>query len=205
LSQLAGTVTITTPAEGTLIYSEVLRISGTAEGLPDGRFRLRLSATSDETLASRTVTVADSRWQVDLLHGYADVPSEVLIGAYPLDSSSEAYDLVIIALGGLDYRPEGRYAAFTLATTTLGGDVMPVSGIASGFGESPLLLRLLDPAGDLISEASIFVDDPYHVNEIPWSTDLERNAYTGDALLELRDGAGQLLDSQDVTIEAAAG
>ncbi len=126
----------------------MIHIGGTAAGLPDDRFTLTLTAPENQELARTSVTVNDGQWQLDLLHGYADVPSEVVIGAYPDDPAiTDPYDLAIVVIGGLQYRPEGRYGHFTLDRTDMGGDLMPVSGFASGLGEDPLTLRLLSGSG----------------------------------------------------------
>lgn len=203
---LEGSVTIDLPAAGTLIYSESVRISGTASGLPDDQFALVLTASEEQALARVTIPVEDGQWQIDLLHGYNDVPSEVIIAAYPLsDAQSDPYDLHIVAMAALEHRPEGTYGFLTLESTSLGGGIMPVRGIASGLGDAPLIVRLLTATGDLISETSVLIDDPSGVNEVPWTAELARNDYVGPAELLLLSASEEALDSQAVTIEAAAG
>jgi hypothetical protein len=153
-----------------------------------------------------TVNVNEGYWQLDLLHGYSGVPSEVIIAAYPLgDSEAAPYDLRIVAMSSLEHRPEGSYAFLMLDSTILGGDIMPVNGIASGLGDTPLTLRLLNTEGDLISETRITIDDPSGINEIPWTAELARNDFTGPATLALYPDSDEALDSQPVTVEAAAG
>lgn len=201
-----GTVRIDDPAPGSVIYSEVVHISGTASGLPDERFVLVLTAPADQELARMTVLASEGQWQLDLLHGYNGVPSEVTVAAYPTESDSALpYDERIVAMAGLEYRPEGHYARLFQDQTTIGGDTMPIGGTASGLGDNQLTLRLLTPDGDLISEASISIHDPYGLNEIPWTADLGRNDYSGPALLELLDADAALLDEREVSVAAEAG
>jgi hypothetical protein len=204
---LTGTVQLIEPPAGAVIYAEVMRISGTAEGVPAGGFVLVVSANDAEIARSR-VLVSEGAWQIELLHGYRGDPVEASISAISPDPAvSEAYAHRLIALSSLAQRPAGAFARVTSNTHegTLGGDLIRIEGMASGLAENRLMLRLLTPEEDLISESSITVTNPFIVDEMPWSADLSRGDYTGPATLELRDAAGAVLSSQAVTVESAAG
>jgi hypothetical protein len=184
-----------------------MRISGTAEGLPDSGFTLVVTANEVEIARSR-VLVHEAVWQVDLLHGYNGVTVETTIAALSSDPAlTEAYDRTLIAVGGLAYRPDGSMARMTSNTNegTLGGDIIRVEGMASGLAQNQLVVRLLTPEDGLISESIISVNNPFVVDEMPWSADLSREEFTGAAVLELSDLSGQILESQSVTVESAAG
>jgi hypothetical protein len=208
MPQLTGTVAIEAPITGALIYAEVIQLSGTAANLPDNQFALTLSGPDAIELARSTVQVVDGRWQIELPHSYQDVPIEVAITAGSTDPRIETpYDVVLVALAGLDYRPEGTYGSIIFPTegSTVGGDSLQVEGLTSGLIENRLNLRLLVNDEDLINDETITIQNPYFIDEMPWSAEISTDGYTGPAILQIVDSDDTVLAAINLTVETAAG
>ncbi len=206
--QLLGMVTINTPASGALIYAEVLQIAGTATGLPANQFLLTLVGPDEVELARSIISVNEGRWQVELPHTYQDVPIEVAITAKSPDPNiSTPYAVGLIALGGLDYRPEGTYGYITFppAGSSVGGDSVQVEGLASGLPDNRLAVRLRDTDLQIINEQIVSIYNPYFVDEMPWTAEVATNNYTGPASLEILQDNDTILSSITLNLETAAG
>lgn len=206
---VTGSVTIETPHEGTVIYSEVIYISGTAANVSDNQFDLVLIGPDEAVIASSTVQVSDGgTWEIELPHTYNDTPAEVIMTARARVAGINGdYDAVTIGLAGLDYRPEDTFASVTFPPegSTAGGEQFPVSGMVSGLTDQQLTVSLLAADGTALDSQTITIDHPYPLDDVPWTGELATAGYTGDATLQISTSDQQTLDSINIRIETTAG
>jgi hypothetical protein len=207
----AGTVTITFPASGTVIYAESLYLAGQASGDAPQSFRLEVVGTDDSVIASTQVDNASGDWQVELIHGYTGEPTEVTIQAVPLEGEGLLASSSVL-LSSIAYRPEGAYGFILLPGDgdTVGGDSIPVEGSVSGVFENTFTLVLLDSAENILDEQIITVFNPYFIDEVPYQADLAPGSYTGPAVIRAQitnAEGGDLIElgSVSITIDSSAG
>lgn len=204
--ELIGEVVILSPPAGALIYAEVMRISGTATNVPGDQFELALVGPDETNIADSVIQLDGESWQIELPHHYTAEPIEVTLTARPLDPSiNSAYDLVTIALAGLDYRPPGTFGAITLPPdgSAVGGDQIQVAGTASGLPDNQLTLTLLAADGTVIDSQTIIIDNPYRINDLPWRAEISTNGYMGAASLQV--SGQQVIAEINLTIDTTAG
>lgn len=209
-----GTVTIAAPLTGSIIYSEIIYFSGTAESIPNDSFLLRLTLPDDSTLVESPVTISNGSWSAEVTHTYAGEPTQILIYALPVDATDTSVDYALesLVIASEEYRPEGVFAALLSPSpdAVVGGDELEIIGTASGLFENTLLIRLEERDGTLISETVITVTNPNFIDEMLWSADLPTNDFTGLARVRLvitdaRDGAEITLAEADITVSSIAG
>jgi hypothetical protein len=211
IPSLTGVVDIVYPLDGSVIYSEVLHLSGTASSTPN--FLLRLVGPDDTTISEATVQVQGSNWEVELAHGYDGEPIEVTVLALPTDArTSGDYDIATIALSSINNRQPDIFGSITapLGDGTVGGEIIPVSGTASGLPENTLSVALIGADGTVIDSQNVVVVNPYFIDDMPWAVDLSTNGYTGLARIRASsqnpaDGSEIILGSVNVTVTAEAG
>ena len=103
---LIGTVDITFPMSGAIIYSETLYLSGTANNIPSEGFRIELIAPDESVIAATLVQTDSDTWVTEIVHEYSGDPTEVTIVAKGLDENSPLdYDIESILLSSLAQRP----------------------------------------------------------------------------------------------------
>ena len=211
---LTGSVSITTPESGSVVYSEVMFVSGTASDLPGNQFTLELVAPDDSIIAQSPVVVgSDGSWSIEIPHGYNGEPIEVIVQAVPENAQpTEIYDAKLIAMAAQSYRPEGTFGSisFPLDGLEIGGDSIEVQGTASGLFEGSFILELDDANGNVIDSHPETTANPYYIDEVPWVSSLATNGYTGAAVIRAyaisaRDGTEIPLASVSVTITVEAG
>lgn len=184
---LSGSVDILFPQDGTIIYSELIYLSGTAQGLPSEGFRLRLLDTAENAIAEATVQPQDGQWSVELPHNYTGDPTEVIILALPVDTTlSGDYDVASILLSTLANRPEGVYGSILapLEGEAIGGDFVEVSGMASGVFENTIIIALENDSG-VISQQIVTLNNPYFIDEVPWTASLPTQGALGPATVRM--------------------
>ncbi len=206
-------VDIISPQDGSVIYAEQMYLSGTASGVDS--FTLQLLGPDGTILARDTIRVSGGEWQKELAHGYTGEPIEVTIVAAPEHAPlplETAYDIAIVALAGLSYRPDGAFGSITSPTpnSNVGGDSFEATGMVSGVFENTFTLSLIGADGSVIDSEPITVFDPYFVDEVPWTAELATNGYSGAG--EIRafynapsDGSEVVLASIPVTVIQEAG
>jgi hypothetical protein len=203
---LVGTVTLDFPPDGAQIYAELIQISGMALDIPDNQFVLRLTDSAGLELQRAVVKPTSPAWQIELPHTYDDTPVEVTLTAQP-DDMTEPYTARTLILAGIRHRPEGAFGSITQPTdqTTVGGDVIPVSGTASGVPDNILTVQLHDTENHLITEQTITIHNPYFVDVMPWSTEIATSGYSGPATISIHDEQGTVLETIQITMDTAAG
>lgn len=202
-----GSIEINAPPEGAVLYSEVIAIRGTVADLPDDAFLLLLTGPDGSTIASAQVRNASTHWQVELPHSYIGEPIEVTIAASPLDPTLPVeYALRTVALAGLSYRPAGAFGSITFPTdgSSVGGESLLIRGTASGVPDNRLSISLIAEDATLLDSQSISIDNPYMIDDVPWSAEVNTNDYTGPARLEAVAGT-DLIAAISVSIGTAAG
>lgn len=210
---LQGTVNITTPVSGSIIYSESLWLEGNAENVPQEGFKMRVVTAEDTVLAETIIQPQDGRWQIELVHGYTGDPTEVSVYALPVDESvTQDYDIETIMIAPLETRPEGVFGTILSPQNgdTPGGDEIPVIGSASGVFENQFTLALEQPDGTEISNVHVTMTNPYFVDEMIWEASLPTNGYTGPAViraytLSAADGSEIPLGEVEVMVSRVAG
>jgi hypothetical protein len=210
---LAGSVEMMTPLEGSIIYSELITLSGVAAGLPDDSFRLMLTGPDGEQIAGATVRGASGAWSIELAHSYTGDPIEVAISAQPLDPFiAGEYTQRTIALAGLSFRPEGIFGSITLPAdpSTVGGEFLLLTGTASGVPGHALTIDLLADDGSVITRTYASTANPYRIDDMPFTAELATNNHIGPATIQLgafdeAENTVTPLDSIRVNIDTAAG
>jgi hypothetical protein len=201
---LEGNVDILYPQDGSVIYSEALTISGTAT---TSNFALKMIGPDEKIIAQTTVQAQEDDWKVELVHSYRGEPIEVNILAVPTDADSDLdYDIATILIAPLDSRPEGVFGSITAPSDgdSVGGEVIQISGTASGLPENLLSIALIGSDGAIIDSRDITVYNPYVIDDMPWTAELTTNGYTGVA--EIRISSGETtLSSINVNVTAEAG
>jgi len=215
---LTGVVDIEYPLDGTVVYSEVLYVSGTASGIPGDEFALRAIGDNDEVIAQWTVQLQaadEGRWTVELVHNYTGQHMEVSIIALPAGADfpvTSTYDTALIVLSHQSYRPADLRGSITSPAdgAAVSGSAILVSGTASGIFENTFTVRLIDEDGNDINSEIMTIVNPYFIDEVPFSLELATNGYTGPA--EIRaftqsaaDGSEILIGSVNITVTEEAG
>ena len=208
---LIGSVEIMTPLEGSVIYSELIALSGVASDLPGDVFALTLTGPDGEHIAGTTVRGASGSWSIELAHTYTGEPLEVTISARPFDTTvTGEYTQRTIALAGLSYRPEGIFGSITLPTddSTVGGEFLLVTGTASGVAGNDLTIDLIADDGRVIARTYPQTANPYLIDNMPFTAELPTNGHIGPATIQLGaldENTFLPLGSIRVNIDTAAG
>ncbi|GAB4508752.1 MAG: hypothetical protein OHK0046_02160 [Anaerolineae bacterium] len=204
----APAVDIQTPQNSTIVYAETLFVSGIVQNPPQ-QFTLQLVGADDTVLATTDVNTQQAMWQIEFVHGYTGSPTEATVRAL---SGEAIVDSTAILLSELEQRPEGIYGSLLtpINGTEVGGDLIQVTGRASGLPENSLTVDLVAPDGTVITSQNLTLNNPYFVDDVPWSVDLERGTYTGQATIQAytlspRDGEKLELGQVIVTVIEAAG
>lgn len=209
-----GEVSILSPQSGVVIYAELMNITGTSSALPDEGFRLQIFTAEDEQIAETSVIPGeDGGWATEIRHNYTGEPTEITILSLPADPAIPGdYDVSSAVLSSLEYRPEGSYAAILSPSegNVIGGDQIQIVGNGSGLFENTLLLSLTSSAGDVLAEEIVTLNNPYFVDEVIWTADMEISGYTGPAVLrayyqDAENGEEITLSSVNVMLSVAAG
>jgi hypothetical protein len=198
------------PADGTVIYSELLYASGVVQREARSGFRLALVDAAEQTIAE-TVIYPDEHatWRVELPHTYQGEPSEMTLLGLPLDAESEqVYSSTSLIIAGLQYRPEGTFGSIRLPSDgmTVGGESILVEGTLSGLGDIPVRIKLMRP-DDLqpLDSVEVGSSSPFVLDETPWRVALSTAFYIGPAQLVLVSDTDEVLAEIDITITEAAG
>lgn len=210
---LSGSVEIMTPLEGSVIYSELIALSGIASDLPGDSFVLNLTGPDGEHIAGTTLRSGSGSWNIELAHTYSGELLEVTISARPLDpTATTTYTQRTIALAGLNYRPEGMFGSITLPAdnSTVGGEFLLVTGTASGVPGHALTIDLIAEDGRVIARTHAQTANPYRIDDMPWTAELPTNGHIGPATIQLgtldeADNTVTPLGSIRVNIDTAAG
>ncbi|MDQ7027342.1 MAG: hypothetical protein Q9P01_08290 [Anaerolineae bacterium] len=198
---IQGTVNITTPANGSIIYAESLWLAGESDNVPDDGFKIRVVTAEDELLAETTVQPQNGQWLIELVHGYTGDPTEVLVYALPVDERiTQDYDIATILISSLEQRPEGVFGQILSPQNndTPGGDEILVVGSASGVFENQFTLAMFQPDGTEISSVGVTMTNPYFVDDMVWEASLPTNGYTGPATI--RAFTIDILDNREISL-----
>lgn len=208
----AGEVEIVYPPNGTVIYAEVIAVHGTMFGAQDLTFTVQVNTIDGQLIAQTDVATERGDWQVELPHTYSGEPVEAVLRVIPIGVSEGIYTSVPLVIAGLSHRPEGVFGSLTRPTEgeVVGGDSIPVEGMASGVFEGTINLALVTPEGGIISEQIVTVMNPYFVDQVPWRSELVTNGHIGLArvwmyIISANDGLFITLGEANVIIEVSAG
>ena len=211
---LQGSVDITFPMSGAIIYAETIILQGMASEVPGDGFDIQLITPDDSIVAEASIQPEDDgRWFVEIVHEYTGDPTEVTIVAKATDSDLALdYDIVSILLTARDNRPQGIFGSILSPSdgTSVGGDFIPVSGRGSGFFEGTFILRLENSDGDIITEMPVMINNPNLIDDMLWEAELPRNDFIGNGKIVMIDedeesGEDIVIDNVDVVVSAVAG
>lgn len=206
-----GQVTIQRPQTGAIIYGSTLYISGTAENLPTGQFRLSAVTASDEVIIDSPVTIENGVWSYETPNAYTGDPTELTISALPAAGGPEL-DVASVVISSEANRPEGTFGSILnpFEGETVGSGTIPLNGTASGLFEGTLNIDLKRPDGSVITGIVLTVENPGLIDEVPWQADIQTTDYRGPAVLRAyyhsaQDGTPITLATVPITIGDAAG
>ncbi len=181
-------VIIRQPVDGSAIYAPALYIAGSSGQAQT--FRVQISGDGGEVLAQATVEAAAGEWSLELVHNYTGEPIEAVIRAVPVtdaadDESETIYSAVSVLLADLSYRPDGTRGRITVPADgdDMGGDVIPVAGLASGVADNAITLTLTAEDGRVLDTQTIAMRNPYLIDELGWEGTVSAGDYTGPATL----------------------
>lgn len=202
-------VLVQSPADGSVIYAELLYAAGIVQHEAQAGFRLLLVDAAENTLAETIIYPDDNaNWRVELPHQYQGEPSEMTLISLPLDAeSAEGYSTTPLIVAGLAHRPEGTFGSIRLPHDglTVGGESLLVEGTISGVGDVPVRIQLIpnnDPRP--LDSAVVESSSPYALDETLWRIELSTAFYIGPARLVLVTD-DVILAEIGITITEAAG
>lgn len=211
---LEGSVDITFPMSGSIIYAETIVLEGTSSGIPDSGFYVQLLAPDDSRIAEATVQPEDDgSWAVEIVHQYTGDPTEVtILASTSPEPDGLDYDIESIALAKLENRPEGVFGTilFPEEGTSAGGDFIEIIGRGSGFFENSFALQLVNTEDEVVSELPVMMKNPNFVDDMLWEAEFPRNDYIGNATLrmayqDMESGETIIIDSINLVVSAVAG
>lgn len=206
-------VTFDFPPSGSIIYASQIAFRGTAQNLPAEGFRLSILDTDDELVAEANIIPdATGNWALELAHGHEGEPSEYAAIALPANPETFGdYAMTSFIIAEESYRPDGTYGILLQPSPeeVVGGDVIPVTGTASGLFENTLVLTLAHNER-VIAQEILTLNNPYFIDEIIWTVDMPTNNYAGPATLTIsytnaESGAEIILDSVTFFLSEIAG
>ncbi|MCA9894705.1 MAG: hypothetical protein KC615_17080 [Anaerolineae bacterium] len=210
-SQFDTFVTIDLPRIGTIIYADTIYVAGTSNASMEDGFLIQVITANSDVIADGSVQPTDGHWDVQLPHSYTGDPTEITIVASLSDGQTSAeLDLASAVLSPEVNRPDGIYGLILQPTNgdTGGGEQIPVFGVVSGLSTGEIVIGLT-MGGDEISLATLAIDYPNSLDEIPWQVDLPTEDTTGPVTLTLsyKDETGNLvlLDEIELVLTAVAG
>ena len=180
-----ASVSITHPPDGSILYAESLFVAGTASA--PQTFRVELVDFNGAVIADGIVETAGGGWSLEVPHSYQGDPGEATVRAVPLDEGSDQYDQSLVLLSPLDERPEGAFGTVTFPAVgaEVGGDVIPVEGRASGLPGNALTIELIGDDGAAIDSQLVILQNPYYVDDLPWSVTISPQDYVGSATIHV--------------------
>lgn len=209
-------VIIRQPVNGSTIYAPALFVAGSSGQAQT--FRVQISDDNGDLLAQATVDAPAGEWSLELVHNYTGDPVEAIIRALPVvtpasddDAGETIYSAVSVLLADLSHRPPGTWGRITLPANgdDMGGDLIPVAGLASGVADNTLTLTLTAADGRLLDTQTVIMHNPYHIDELGWEGSVSAGDYTGpatlSALFPAPDGGDDASVSVQINIGEAAG
>lgn len=195
---LTGTVILTAPPEGAVIYASALYVAGTLTDSPANSLLIRLKEADGSMLAEASTVVVDGAWSLELVHGYDSTtePLPVTVEVVP----AAAPEAGVFASRGILFaplaeRPEGTFVQIITPEqgTEVGGEELPVSGTASGIEGMRFTVDLVDSRGGILSSQVVELAGRYPLDELPWQVVLNPGETTGNAIIRitLPDGTTQ--------------
>ena len=207
---LAGTVTLTTPPDGAVIYASALYVAGTLADVPSKTLMVRLRA-DDQVLAQARVDAAQGEWSVEIVHGYNGMPTPVTVEVVPFDAP-EAGVLASsqVMFASLDDRPEGSFVILLSPEDgrEIGGDEVLVSGTASGIPGRTFTVSLTDSNSQTLDTKMVTLSGRHEIDEYPWEVALQTQGYVGNAVIRVTAGddpEAEPLAAISVVMTSAAG
>ncbi|MEQ8671669.1 MAG: hypothetical protein RLP44_25705 [Aggregatilineales bacterium] len=199
-------VTITYPANGTVIYAEALTVQGTLQGDSERPIQIVLANQDNQT----TTTISGSTWSVEIPLNYSGEPLQTTLSIRSEDGAT-TYATSQLIIADLSYRPQGTFGTiiFPEDESTIGGDSIQIEGSASGIVGNFLTIRLIDSEDRVIREQTLIIVNPYFIDEVPWNVAIDLADVEEIAQVQLvsmdENGDEIILDEVNVTIETAAG
>lgn len=207
-------IIIRQPVDGSTIYAPALFVTGSSGQAQT--FRIEIGDDEGGILAQATVEAQAGDWSLELVHNYQGDPIEAVIRAVPItqDPAGEnetIYSAVSMLLADLSHRPDGTHGRITMPADgdNMGGDIIPVAGLASGVADNTITLTLTADDGRVLDTQTVTMDNPYLIDELGWQASVSAGDYTGpatiSALFPAPDGDNDASASVRISIVDAAG
>lgn len=203
-----GSITLDSPPDGAIIYSSVLTVAGTAQGINSGGFIATVTDASGAVIARHNAAERDSAFSFEMIHGYNGEPTPVTLTVTAADAPNDPpYVTRAVTLAAMAHRPEGSYVDVLTPQMgdEIGGDEIDVRGRASGLEDRTFTVELVGGDGAVIDSAAIVLPAGYVTDDLPWQAVLDPGEATGSAIVRVAGSDGTEYALIPVVLSAAAG
>lgn len=223
-SETGERASITSPANGSTLFTGTIEISGVVSNLPDDEFQLALVTGSGVPVNEQTITVnnpnnvADVPWTAAMTVSRYTGPAQLRVSARNrngemvllarLDITMAEGDGAGGSLGGgggsanadqTATTPTGSITTPADGSTVAGGTLL-VSGTAGGFRGEQFNLELVANDGSVLASTPITISSSDYTRIVPWAGSVGTGGYTGPA--EIR--ATVTVNGQVITFASAS-
>jgi hypothetical protein len=189
-----------------------LTVRGTTEGIASAVVVEVVPVVPSATFAGYTdlapLTV-DGRFAVQFVPTYDGPPVEMLARVYAVNDTARTAPKAEarFTLAALADRPTGEYVDVLtpLEGVEVGGDLIEVSGRASGVAGGTLTVELVDSAGTTLDTVTLELPTDNLLDDVPWSAALRPAGVTGSALVRVSGADGLVYRTIPVVLSSAAG
>lgn len=205
------TVTLESPATGTVVYASTLTISGRTEGVADAVLIVVEPVQPSPTFIgyNDTARVIDGKFNTQLIPAYDGPPVEMVVRVYGVNDSErqtvKAESTLILA--SIADRPEGVYVDVLSPQVSdgVGGDEIGVNGRASGVPDGTLIIELVNSNGGVVDTQTLILPVSNLLDDVPWSIGLKPASTTGNAIVRITGADGTIYHNIPVVVSEAAG
>jgi|GEM_PF-1880330 len=204
-------VMLDTPVDGAVVYNSTLTVSGQTEGV--GNVVMVYVEPSQPTPTftgySYAADVINGRFSVDFIPAYDGSPLQMVVSVYRVNDIAremlKAKSVFILATAA--ERPDGVYVDVLAPQPgdEAGGDLIGVSGRASGVVGGALTVELSDSNAQIIDTRTITLQTTNLLDDVPWLANLKPRDAKGNAIIRIKGADGTLYQTIPVILSSAAG
>jgi len=204
-------VKLDTPAQGTVVYASSLTVSGQTEGVGSA-----VMVYVEPSILTPTFTgysyapeVVDGRFSVDFIPAYDGPPLQMVVRVYGVSDvereTLKAESTFILAT--VAERPAGMYVDVLTPQPgdEAGGDVIGVSGRASGVVGGVLTVVLVDSNAAVMDTQTVTLQTANLLDDVPWQANLKPGDGKGNAIIRVIGADGTVYQTIPVILSSAAG
>jgi len=172
-------VMLNTPTRGAVVYDSILTVSGQTEGVGNAVMIYVEPSQASPTFPgySYASEVVDGRFSVDFIPAYNGSPLEMVVRVYGVNDVAretlKAESVFVLATS--DERPDGVYVDVLTPQPgdEVGGDVIGVSGRASGIMGGVLTVTLVDSNAVVMDTQTVTLQVVNLLDDVPWQANLK--------------------------------